>query len=206
MRKLTTKKLMIIMMIECILAISCLLISEKFAQLKYSNGSIAVFALLSIYAAAFFIVTLGYYIKLCVEKNLQRKARLKNSRIVKYDPNDIYLLLTEITSSYNDGSGFGPQYVKEYFLAYKDGKDFYELFSGTRIEKEEDTHKAGCICKNFDTPYITEVVPMTKCVKKPEEKITSDLLFTFLTDINTRLRISGETQDDFEDEDEVEEN
>ena len=50
---------------------------------------------------------------------------------------------------------------------------------------------------------------MTKCTKKPEEKITSDLLFAFLVDINTTLRVSSKTLDDFEeeeDDDEVEEN
>ena len=216
MKKLTKKKLIIIMVFEFILAILSFLMATKIAPLHYSNGTIVASVFLFIYAVAFLIVTVIYYIGLCkdekekrLEAESQRNARLKNSRIVEYDPKDIYLLLTEITSSHNDGRGFGPRYVKEYFLAYKEDEELYELFSGIRIEKEEDTHSDGCVFRHFDTPYITEVVPMTKCIKKPEEKITSDLLFAFLVDINTTLRVSSKTLDDFEeeeDDDEVEEN
>ena len=58
----------------------------------------------------------------------------ENMSNVDIDVELVHVAKANITSSYNDESGAGPRYVTMYFLTTcKDG-NFYELFSGKKIE------------------------------------------------------------------------
>lgn len=123
---------------------------------------------------------------------------MKKIFAIKYDPKNLYLLTTEIISNYNDGSGLGPRYITEKYLATKKCGNFYELFSRVKIEKEEDTHDKGCCCKNFNEPYIVKVEPLTDYVRDPNKKLSLDLLFAFITEVNTENRLAEEDAADDE--------
>ena len=118
--------------------------------------------------------------------------------------NQLYVVKTEIISNYNDGTGFGPQYVTRYFLAKKENNEYYELFSGELLKLEIDGHYKGAVCLNFDVPYIVEVKPISEY--SGSKKFTDSELFYFITRMNTlnALGAFDEEDDDYED-DEIEE-
>lgn len=200
MRKLTKKQTIVIIIVESILFIVWLFIFPQVvmgpnaALLKYTVTVLGTIILDSI------ICTISYFIDMC--KKLKKQKKHQNQKEIKYNPKDIFLLTTEIISSYNDGSGLGPRIITEYYLATKKDEDFYELFSKVKIEKEEDTHSQGFCCRNFDTPYIVKVEPLTDYVKDPDKKLTADLLFGFITEANTDIRIKDLTETDDDDSEE----
>ena len=64
-------------------------------------------------------------------------------------------------------------------------REFYEIFSNRKIEKDEDSHHNECIIQDFDRPYITEVEPLTNYLKNPNiDVIESRLLFDFILTMN----------------------
>lgn len=186
MGKLTNKKMIVIIIVELILALSCYFIAKMLGKNNYVISIIALFAILIIlYTIVFWFV---FYLN---NKERAKKNILKDNKsdTTEYNPQDIFRLTTEITSIYNDGSGLGPRIITEYYLATKEDEDFYELFSKVKIEKEEDTHSEEFCCKNFNTPYITQVEPLTDYVKDPNKKLSADLLFAFITEVNADKRI-----------------
>jgi hypothetical protein len=113
----------------------------------------------------------------------KRKVSNESSTVVNVD--EVYVVTTIITSSYDDGSGCGPRCVTWYFLAKLENEEYYELFSGKKLEKKEDLHKDGMVSINFDTPYIENVKPLKEYLRNEStKKMDIKLLFDFITDMN----------------------
>ena len=130
----------------------------------------------------------------------KRKASTNPSTLVNVE--DVYVATTNITSSYNDGTGCGPICVTWYFLVKLENNEYHELFAGKKLEKGEDNHKDGVISANFDTPYIEKIEPLTEYLRdKSEKKMNIQLLFDFITHMNV-LNSIGAFDDDQEDEEE----
>lgn len=210
MRKLTKKQTIVIIIGESVLLIAWIFIYPKMLVGEYPGILKYTLTVCGSAIIAAIICTISYFIDLCIksknEKSKQKEQKLKEGR---YNPKDIFLLTTEIISSYNDGSGLGPRIITEYYLATKKDEDFYELFSKVKIEKEEDTQGKGICCQQFNTPYIVKVEPLIDYVKNPDKMLTEELLFGFITEANTDNRIEDlAKRDEYEeenDDDEVEE-
>ena len=210
MRELTKKQTIVIIIVESILLIAWIFTFSKIIVGHYPGILKDILAIIGGLIIVTFICTISSFIAMCTDsKNEKGEQKEQKPEEVEYNPKDIFLLTTEIISSYDDGSGLGPRIITEYYLATKKDEDFYELFSKVKIEKEEDTHSEEFCCKNFNTPYITQVEPLTDYVRNPDKKLTADLLFGFITEANTDIRIkdlTGTDEDDEEnDDDEVEE-
>ena len=94
---------------------------------------------------------------------------------------DVYVITSMIISSYNDGTGCGHMFVTMYFLARREDGEYYELFSGKKIEKD-NRPKDGFLVQNFDTPKST---------------IDIQCLFDFITNMNVLNTLGAfeETED-----------
>lgn len=97
---------------------------------------------------------------------------------------DVYVVTSMIISSHNDGTGCGPMCVTMYFLAKCEDGEYYELFSGKKLEKEKQPED-GFLSQTFDTPYVKKAEPLTKYLRNPN-KVTIDIqsLFDFITQMN----------------------
>lgn len=97
---------------------------------------------------------------------------------------DVQVVTSMIISSHNDGSGGGPWCVTMYFLAKCEDGEYYELFSGKKLEKEKQPED-GFLSQNFDTPYVKKTEPLTKYLRNPN-KVTIDIqsLFDFIIQMN----------------------
>ena len=97
---------------------------------------------------------------------------------------DVYVVTSMIISSYNDGTVGGPMCVTMYFLAKCEGGEYYELFSGKKLEKEKQPEN-GILSQTLDTPYVKKAEPLTQYLRNPN-KLTIDIqsLFDFITDMN----------------------
>lgn len=117
----------------------------------------------------------------------------ENMSNVDIDVELVHVAKANITSSYNDESGAGPRYVTMYFLTTcKDG-NFYELFSGKKIETEESTHKGEVVALSFDTPYIVKTKTFKDFLKNPKQKtIKKQELFSFIINLNVLNRLDVE--------------
>lgn len=126
------------------------------------------------------------------KKKGRRPEKIRNEEVKVEDVKveDVKIATTNITSSYDDGSGLGPRCVKWYFLVYEiDGK-YYDIFSNKHIKEEIDTHNDGVIYQTFDTPYIEKVEPLSEYLKNPNKKIIDiQLLFDFVLDMNVREQL-----------------
>ena len=115
---------------------------------------------------------------------------------------DVYVATCMILSSHYDESGCGPMCVTMHFLAKCKKEEYYELFSGKKLEKKPQS-KDGFLCQTFDTPYVEKVEPLTKYLKD-SNTISTDIqsLFDFITDMNVleRLGAFSEDEDDGDDE------
>lgn len=121
------------------------------------------------------------------KKKGRRAEKIRNEE-VKVE--DVKIATTNITSSYDDGSGLGPRCVKWYFLVHEiDGK-YYEIFSNKRIKEKVDTHNDGVTYQTFDTPYIEKVEPLREYLKNPNKKVIDvQLLFDFVLDMNVQEQL-----------------
>lgn len=121
------------------------------------------------------------------KKKGRRAEKIRNEE-VKVE--DVKIATTNITSSYDDGSGLGPRCVKWYFLVHEiDGK-YYEIFSNKYIKEEVDTHNDGVTYQTFDTPYIEKVEPLREYLKNPNKKVIDvQLLFDFVLDMNVQEQL-----------------
>ena len=128
----------------------------------------------------------------------RKAAQMNLTTLVNVE--DVCVATTTITSSYNDATGLGPRTVTWYFLVKLENNDYYELFTGKKIEKEEDTHKDDMVFANFDTPYIEKIEPLTEYLRdKSEKKMNIQLLFDFITNMNV-LNSLGAFEDDKDNE------
>ena len=89
---------------------------------------------------------------------------------------DVQVVTSMIISSHNDGTGGGPMCVTMYFLAKCEGGEYYELFSGKKLEKENQPED-GFLSQTFDTPYVKKAEPLTKYLENPN-KVTIDIPIT----------------------------
>lgn len=74
--------------------------------------------------------------------------------------------------------------VNMYFLAKcKDG-EYYELFSGRKLENKKQPED-GFLLQTFDTPYVKESEPLSNYLKNSNQ-VTIDIqsLFDFITHMN----------------------
>ena len=117
---------------------------------------------------------------------------------------EVYVATTTITSSYKDDTGFGPRCVSLYLLVLEKNNEYHELFSGTKIEKEENTYKDGVVIADFDTPYIEKIEPLTEYLQDTSrKKVSLHMLFDFITNHNV-LNSLGAFEDTPEDENDEE--
>ena len=124
----------------------------------------------------------------------KRNASTNSSTLVNVK--DVYVATTTITSSYNDGSGMGPRCVTWYFLIKLENNEYHELFSGKKIERNEDTHNEDVSVAHFDTPYIEKTEPLTKFLRdKSKKEMEIQLLFDFITNMNV-MNFMGEFKGD----------
>ena len=110
-----------------------------------------------------------------------RKKR-KDTINVHLNVADVYVVTSMIISSHNDGIGHVHRSVTMYFLAKCEDDEYYELFSGKKLEKEKQP-KDGFLSKTFDIPYIKKIDPLNKYLRK---KATIDMqsLFDFIVQMN----------------------
>mgnify|MGYP006934500483 CR=1 FL=1 len=106
---------------------------------------------------------------------------------------DVYVITAMVISSYNNGKGCGPMCADIYLLAkYKKG-EYYELFSGKKLENKDASFY-------FNTPYVEKAESLKKYLKNPN-KLTMNIqdLFYFITNKNV-LGILGAFDEDDEEE------
>lgn len=125
----------------------------------------------------------------------KRKTSTNPNTLVNVE--DVYVATTTITSSYNDGTGWGPRCVNWYFLVKLENNEYYEFFAGKKMEKKKDTYKDDMvIIANFDIPYIEKIEPLIDYMKdKSKKKMNIQLLFDFITNMNV-LNSLGAFEDD----------
>ena len=112
------------------------------------------------------------------------KRKRKGTINAKVKVADVFVTTSMIISSHNDGTGCGPKCVTMYFLAKCEDGEYYELFSGKKLEKEKQSEN-GFLFQTFDTPYVKKAEPLTNYLRKPD-KVTIDIqsLFDFITNMN----------------------
>lgn len=113
---------------------------------------------------------------------------------------DIYVVASMIISNHNDGSGAGPMCVTMYFLAKCEAGDYYELFSGKKLEMENQS-EYDFRSRTFNTPYVEKAEPLTKYLIN-HKKLMIDIqsLFDFITRMNVLDKLGAFSE---EDDDEV---
>lgn len=112
---------------------------------------------------------------------------LKKEREEKLKVKDIFVVKAELISNYNDGSGAGPMYVTQYFLAEIKNEQICELFSGTVLEKENKD-------KHFNTYYVIKSEPLKIFLKNAEMiKVNKTELFNFINNLNAVHFLGGDT-------------
>ena len=98
---------------------------------------------------------------------------------------EVCVITSTIITSHNDGTGCGPRCVTWYFLAKVENGECHELFSGKKLEKEEDTQSKRMNIAKFDTPYIRKVEPVKEYLcNKGMKKMDIQTLFDFITNMN----------------------
>ena len=109
---------------------------------------------------------------------------------------DVYVVTSEIISSYDDKTGGGPRCVTMYYLARCEYGEYYELFSGKKLEKEKQP-KNDFLSLTFDTPYVKKAKPLIEYLRNPN-KVTIDIqaLFDFITQMNVLCQL-GAFSDEF---------
>lgn len=114
---------------------------------------------------------------------LFKKERKETSKVKVAD---IFVIKTNLISSYNDGSGAGPSCVTQYFLAKIKNEEICELFSGTVLEKENKN-------KNMDTYYVEQSKPLKQFLKnKKIDEVDTEELFNFINNMNVVYFLGGD--------------
>ena len=118
--------------------------------------------------------------------NFKKKQKGTINSKVKVD--DIYVINSLIISSYDDGTDDGPYTVTMYFLAKCINNEYYELFSGKKLEKEFQNDSST---KSLDTPYVLKAESLKNYLKDENtNKIDIQSLFDFITLFNVEKRFS----------------
>ena len=118
--------------------------------------------------------------------NFKKKQKGTINSKVKVD--DIYVISSLIISSYDDGTDDGPYTVTMYFLAKCINNEYYELFSGTKLEKESQNDSSP---QSLDTPYVLKAEPLKNYLTDENtNKIDIQSLFDFITRFNVEKRFS----------------
>ena len=107
------------------------------------------------------------------------------------DVEDIKVVTSMIISSSYDGTGGGTMCFTVYFLAVEEDGEYYELFSGKKLEKEKQTED-GFLIKSFDTPYVNKAEPLSTYLINPTKKtINLQYLLGFITQMNLLNRLEA---------------
>lgn len=111
------------------------------------------------------------------KNNFSLKETLNNPAKTYYNCSDIYVLAVSSISNLNVGPYYETKCISFYLLGLKKGNEYYELFSGAKLNNE---------CEKFCIPYIERVEPLQDYLSNPKlTKIDSQLLFEFLSILNT---------------------
>lgn len=105
---------------------------------------------------------------------------------------EVYVLTATINSNYVDGLERGPQCVTWYFLAKIENGEYYELFSGLKLEKERDCHGDWYCISNYNIPYVTKEEPLRKYLRDDckIKMVNLQSLFDFITIKNVESSLS----------------
>jgi len=97
---------------------------------------------------------------------------------------DVQVVTSMIISSHNDGTGGGPMCVTMYFLAKCEDGEYYELFSGKKLEEEKQPED-GFLLQTFDTIYVKKAESLKNYLSNQNIKIIDkQSLFDFITNMN----------------------
>ena len=97
---------------------------------------------------------------------------------------DVYVITALVILSYKFGTACGPQCVTMYFLAKRKHGEWYELFSGKKLETEKQSVE-GAKVQMFDTPYVQTAKPLTNYIIDPYDTVMDiQSLFAFITRMN----------------------
>ena len=122
-------------------------------------------------------------------KIFNRKKTSKSSNVLV---NDVYVSKVIFTSCYGDGYGAGPLCVNFYLLTKLENDEYYELFSGKKLEMEKDCHQDGFIFKNFNTIYIEEVRPLREyLIDASSTSVSIQSLFDFIVNYNVLIYLDS---------------
>ena len=112
------------------------------------------------------------------------KRNRKRTSNTNVNVDGIYVVTSMIFSSHCHKSNYGPICITMYFLAKLEDEEYYEFFSGKRLEKEKQ-QEDDLLLQHLDTPYVKKAEPLTKYLKNPNT-VTIDIqsLFDLITDIN----------------------
>lgn len=130
---------------------------------------------------------------------LTKRSNSNQPESKKFKVKDLFIADAEIISS--NAEFDVPMVVEDKFIVTKDGNEFIEVFSGTRlkVDKYSDLYKKMGIkednkdevnIESFDVPYITEYVPLSECVNKGVKELSLEELFFLLN----RKRASAELE------------
>lgn len=99
---------------------------------------------------------------------------------------DVYVVTAIVLSGVNDGGGV--RRVTMYFLATAEGGNYYELFSGTKLERKNYMHD-GC---KTDTPYV-QFVESYRMYRKDcrQTRVSLKELFNFITGLNVLSKLGA---------------
>lgn len=129
-------------------------------------------------------------------KKRKRKGTIKANVKVA----EVYVVTSRIISSHNNETGGGPMCATMYFLAKYEDREYYELFSGKKLEKEKQPED-GYLSQTFNTPYVKKAEPLTKYLRNPNE-VTIDIqsLFDFITNMNVLAKLGELSNESIQEE------
>ena len=113
---------------------------------------------------------------------------------------DVYVVNSMIISSHDSRTRGGPVCVPMYFLAKREDGEYYELFSGRKLEKEKKP-EGDFLLQTFDTPYVIKAEHLSKYLRNPK-RVTIDIqsLFDFITNKNVLNMLSDFSDESTEEE------
>lgn len=113
--------------------------------------------------------------------NLTNTVRTKKKEINFVNPDDIFVLATEIISNHDDTTHYRPQVVNWIYLTILANNRYHELFSGLKIGEVNRVHKIT----GFDSPHIIRIEPLAKYLEASGlNGICLDELMEFVVSLN----------------------
>ena len=101
------------------------------------------------------------------------------SKLVNLD--ELYVAKIVWTTGYDNGKGSLGQDVTMFFLVTIRDFEYFELFSGVKLDEELSTSTET---EYLDTPYIVHTEPLKKFFKTDQKQIDLATLFNKIININ----------------------